>query len=95
MLVNRFISRYWQHKGGSWAERWADRQRKLDALEKWRFDLLFKCPMVMLFIAFPILFYGIYRRLWSLHPFVPIVLVPLAVPVILSYVIVVMVAMYL
>lgn len=80
MLVKRCLSNYLRHEGGSLIERCKDRQRKFDALEKWRFDLFVKSPMVMLLVALPLLIFGLFQRMWYLYPSVSYALIPLAVP---------------
>jgi len=80
MLAKQCLSNYSRHKGGSLIERCRDRQRKFDALEKWRFDLFVKSPMVMLLVALPLLICGVCHRMWYLYSPIPYVLIPLAVP---------------
>ena len=70
-LAKLCLSNYLQHKGETWIERRADCQRKLDALEKWRFDLFLKSPTVVFLIGALLLFCGFYRQLWDIHPAAP------------------------
>ena len=84
-VAGGILSRYLSHEGDSWTERSADRQRKLDAFEKRRFDLLLKCPAVTLLISFPLLICGVYLWYWRCHPYIPYILVTLAVPAVILY----------
>ena len=80
LVAKWFLSNYLVHRGESWTERSADRQRKLDAFEKWRFDLFLKSPAATLLIASPLLICGVYLWSWHRHPSLPYILVTLAVP---------------
>jgi len=75
-----YLSSYLLHKGESLIERCQDRQRKFDALKKWRFDLCLKSPMVMVLIALPLLICGLCQRMCFLDPSVLYILILLAVP---------------
>ena len=80
-LVRRFLAYHLVHEGESWAERSADRQRKLDALGKRRYDLFLKSPTVMLLIATPIFICGVYLWFWYRHAAFPYILVIFSVPI--------------
>ena len=74
-----------QHEGEPWIEGRADRQRRLDALEKWRCGLFLKSSVVMLLIATPLLFSGICMATCNFHPLFPYILGPLAVFLVVCY----------
>jgi hypothetical protein len=67
MLGKQWLNRYLRHAGGSMVERCADRQRKIDGLEKWPFRLFIESLPVMLQIALLLLSCGLSRYVWSVN----------------------------
>jgi hypothetical protein len=67
MLGKQWLNRYLRHTGGSMVERCADRQRKIDGLEKWPFRLFIESLPVMLQIALLLLSCGLSRYVWSVN----------------------------
>jgi hypothetical protein len=67
MLGKQWLNRYLRHAGGSMIERCADRQRKIDGLEKWPFQLFIESLPVMLQIALLLLSCGLSRYVWSVN----------------------------
>jgi hypothetical protein len=67
MLGKQWLNRYLRHAGGSMIERCADRQRKIDGLEKWPFKLFIESLPVMLQIALLLLSCGLSRYVWSVN----------------------------
>jgi hypothetical protein len=67
MLGKQWLNRYLRHAGGSMVERCADRQRKIDGLEKWPFRLFIESLPVMLQIALLLLSCDLSRYMWSVN----------------------------
>lgn len=85
LLAKQCLRNYSPHAGGSLVERCANRQRKFDGLEKWRFDLVLKSPVVMLLIALALLACGACQRALYFYPSVPYLFVPLTVSGVVFY----------
>ena len=78
--AKRGLSSYLRRKGWSLVERCRDRQRKFDALQKWRPELCYKLPMVILLIGLSLLTCATWKRVWYTDSPVLNVLIFLAVP---------------
>ena len=86
MLGKQWLNRYLRHAGGSMIERCGDRQRKLDALQKWPFQLFVESLPVMLQIALFLLACGLCRYMASINTIVAGVLITLTLLGALFYV---------
>jgi len=67
-------------------ERWGDRQRKFDGLEKWSFRLFVEGLPIMLQIALLLLMCGLSRYMWSVNTSVACVVISFAALGILFYI---------
>jgi hypothetical protein len=67
MLGKQWLNRYLRHAGGSMVDRCADRQRKIDDLERWPFRLFIESLPVMLQIALLLLSCGLSQYVWSVN----------------------------
>jgi hypothetical protein len=67
MLGKQWLNRYLRRAGGSMVDRCADRQRKIDGLERWPFRLFIESLPVMLQIALLLLSCGLSQYVWSVN----------------------------
>jgi hypothetical protein len=89
MLGKQWLNRYLRHTGGSMVERCADRQRKIDGLEKWPFRLFIESLPVMLQIALLLLSCGLSRYVWSVNTSVARVVISFTVLGVIFYLVIV------
>ena len=89
MLGKQRLNRYLRHAGGSVIERYGDRQRKCDGLEKWPFRAFVESLPVMLQIALLLLACGLCRHMWSINASVASALITLTVLGVLFYLLIV------
>ena len=66
MLGKQWINRYLRNRGGSAVDKSRNRQRKLDGLEKWHFQLVIESLPVMLQLALLLLGFALSRYLWTI-----------------------------
>ena len=66
MLGKQWVNRYLRNRGGSAADKSRDRQRKLDGLERWRFQLVIESLPVMLQLALLLLGCALSLYLWTI-----------------------------
>jgi hypothetical protein len=85
MLGKQWLNRYLRHTGGSMVERCADRQRKIDGLERWPFRLFIESLPVMLQIALLLLSCGLSRYVWSVNTSVARVVISFTVLGVIFY----------
>ena len=65
-LGKQWINRYLRNRGGSAADKSRDRQRKLDGLERWHFQLVIESLPVMLQLALLLLGCALSLYLWTM-----------------------------
>jgi hypothetical protein len=66
MLGKQWVNRYIRNRGGSAADKSRDRQRKLDGLEKWHFQLTIESLPLMLQLALLLLGLALSLHLWTI-----------------------------
>ena len=67
MLGKQWVNRYTRNKGGSIAERCGERQRKLNGLHRWRFQVLMESLPVALQLALLLLGCGLSQYTWVVN----------------------------
>jgi len=85
MLGKQWVNRYIRNRGGSAADKSRDRQRKLDALEKWRFHLTIESLPVMLQLGLLLLGCALSLYLWTISRTVAAVILTFVLFGITSY----------
>jgi len=85
MLGKQWVNRYIRNRGGSAADKSRDRQRKLDALEKWRFHLTIESLPVMLQLGLLLLGCALSLYLWTISRTVAAVILTFVLLGITSY----------
>ena len=66
MLGKQWVNRYLRNRGGSAADKSRDRQRKLDGLERWHFQLVIESLPVMLQLGLLLLGCALSLYLWTI-----------------------------
>jgi len=67
MLGKQWLNRYLRNSGGSMIERYGDRQRKCDGLEKWPLHSFVESLPLMLQVALLLLASGLCRHMWTIN----------------------------
>ena len=67
MLGKQWVNRYIRNRGGSAREKSWERQRKLDGMKQWNFQVIIEAIPVMLQIALVLLGSGLSLYLWSIN----------------------------
>jgi hypothetical protein len=92
MLGKQWVNRYLRNHGGSAADKSRDRQRKLDGLQKWHFQLAIESLPVMLQLALLLLGCALSQYLWTISRTVAGVVIAVTVLGVTLYVFLTLVA---